>query len=94
MNRNASSALARPVAELFGRATRRLVSRIGKIITTLRSARPGVTAQRLGAHLQADIGLRDTRLTRHEAANNARRMRQFFGPDEVIRHQIWTDLGD
>ena len=90
MNRNATHIPARPAAELAGRAARYLAARIGRIVASLRGARPGAASYRLGAHLQADIGLRDTRPTRYEATEPARCAGRLPNPDDVIRHRIWT----
>ncbi len=92
MNRNAIRIPARPVADQAVRAARRLVLLTGRLLATLRSTRPKVSGQRLGAHLQADIGKRDTRLTRHEAAESTRRASQLPDPGDVIRHRIWSDI--
>ena len=60
-----------------------------------RLVRPAsIRPTRLNAHLRADIGLRDTRLTRRELAELERNQNRAPGAADPLRHRIWTDFLD
>ena len=66
----------------------------GKDFLQKRIVSDTVRQPRLNAHLQADIGLRDTRLTRRELAELERCYRRPPGAKDPLRHRIWTDYLD